>query len=288
VKWRILAGVVCAGMALAGAAWSQPPVWTLRGPAGTVVLFGSVHLLPRGLDWRPAALDAALAQATDIWFELPITQATDEAAARLTIRQGRLPAGDSLWRRLSADQQARLQGAAAAVGLPPGVLTSMRPWLADLTLSLAADSRSGAQANDGVEATLQSEAPPYAHRHAFETVSEQMGFLTDGSPAEQVASLDETAKEVTTDPGLYDRTVKEWMAGDVRALQRDALDVMKTATPVAYARLITRRNHRWARVIATLARNRGVTVVVVGAAHLIGPEGVPALLRAQGFTVDGP
>jgi uncharacterized protein YbaP (TraB family) len=282
------AAVALTALACVGAAWGKPPVWTLRGPAGTVVLFGSVHILPGGLDWRPAALDEVLSHATDIWFELPISQVTDQRAVSLTIRRGRLAPGDSLWLRLTPARRAALEAAAAAVGVRPEAMASMRPWLADLTLSLAADARAGGSANDGVEAALQSDAPPTARRHAFETVEQQMGFLTGGSADEQLASLDETMREVTDDPGLYDRTVKEWMAGDLAGLRRDDLDVLKATSPEAYQRLIARRNRRWVRVIETLARNRGVTVVVVGAGHLIGPDGVPALLRADGFKVDGP
>ena len=286
VRASLLAGF--AALALCGAVRAQAPVWTVRGPLGKVVLFGSVHLLPKGLDWRPPALTEALSQADDIWFELPINQATDDAALSMTLRKGRLAPGDDLWRRLTPLQRTRLEAAAATVGIPPQALASMRPWFADLTLSLASDTQAGAQATDGVETQIQSGAPPNARRHAFETVVEQVGFLAGGSNAEQIAGLDETVREMTTDPDLYARTVQEWMAGDLGGLQRDDLDTLKAAAPATYRRLILDRNRRWARVLARVARGPGVTVVVVGAGHLIGPEGLPALLRAQGFVVDGP
>jgi uncharacterized protein YbaP (TraB family) len=286
-RGTILAAAL-AWMAAAAPAGASPPIWTVRGAHGKVVIFGSVHLLPSGLKWRSPALDAALAEATDVWFEIPINQSNDEAVRTLTTRKGLMPPNDDLWRHLTNDQRKRLEQAAASVGIPPSALSPMRPWLAELTLALASDTRSGAQANAGVEAAIQNDAPPTARRHAFETVDQQIGFLSGGTSEQQVASLDETVKEMTADPDLYQRTVREWAEGDLAALKKDDLDTMKAATPADYERLITRRNRRWADVLVRLVGGRGTTLVVVGAGHLIGPEGVPALLRARGLRVEGP
>ena len=71
-------------------AQAQPAVWIVRDHDSEMLLFGSIHLLPPGLDWRPAALDAALAKADDLWFELPVDPATEQEAARLAMRLGGL------------------------------------------------------------------------------------------------------------------------------------------------------------------------------------------------------
>lgn len=287
---RTLIAILVGTLALALArAQAQPAMWTVHGPRGEVVLFGSVHLLPGGLDWRPAALDRALARADDLWFELPRDQATDDDAFRLTLSQGALPRGDSLWAHLTPSQRDRVERAAAGVGLAPAILAPLRPWMAELTLSLAEDARAGAVAAEGVEARLQADAPPAAHRHALETVRQQVGFLAGSRLADQIASLDETAREMIADGDLYPRLVRDWMAADLVAIQRDALDPLATAAPAIYRRLIVDRNRRWARLLARVAREQpGVTVVVVGAGHLAGPGGVPALLRADGLRVEGP
>ena len=286
---RAWAGALAALALLCGQARGQPAVWIVHGPHRDVLLFGSVHLLPGGLDWRPPALDRALAQADDVWFELPLDQATEEDARRLTSREGALPAGDSLWSHLSPSQVDRVEQAAAGVGLPRGVLTPLRPWMAELTLSLAEDARAGALAAEGVEQRLQADAPPAARRRALESVRQQVGFLAGSRLDDQIASLDETAREMTADGDLYARIVRDWMAADVTAIRRDALDPLASSAPAIYRRLIVDRNRRWARRLARVAKGpRGVTVVVVGAGHLVGPAGVPSLLRARGLPVEGP
>src|SRR5438128_1456465 len=93
---RLLAAIVGLFAALACTpAAAKPPMWTVRDANSTIVIFGSVHLLPPGLDWTPPELTAALAKADDVWFELPITDAAADESIRLTQLRGSLPADDS-------------------------------------------------------------------------------------------------------------------------------------------------------------------------------------------------
>ena len=64
-------GVLAAALLGAVPALALPPVWTVRDADSDMLLFGSVHMLPAGLAWRPPALDAALKSADDLWLEIP-------------------------------------------------------------------------------------------------------------------------------------------------------------------------------------------------------------------------
>jgi len=288
--WWSAAAVLAAltALALAPIAAAKPPIWTVHSPTATVVLFGSVHLLPPGLDWRPAALDDAVATASELWFELPIDVATDNEVAKIALARGGLPKDRTLGALMTAPQTARLRQAAIALNCPPEALDRMQPWMAELTLSVAEDVRGGANASDGVEDQLQRLAPVAASRHAFETAREQIEFLAGTPIADQLASLDDTVNEIEDDPAAYGRIVAEWMSGDLAGLQRDALDPMAKASPRLYERLIGQRNRRWAQILGARLKGGGRILVVVGVGHMVGPKGLPALLRAQGFQVDGP
>ncbi|HEY3798044.1 MAG TPA: TraB/GumN family protein [Caulobacteraceae bacterium] len=281
-----LAALVCVGWAAPAAA--QPPVWVVRSKTTTLVLFGSIHLLPPGLDWRPAALDDALAHAGELWFELPIDAVSDNLAAHTAQTRGSLPQGRRLADLLSADEQAKLAQAAAQLHCDPTALDRMWPWMADFTLSVAEDSGGGADASNGVEEQIQAITPLTVRRMGFENARQQIGFLAGAPVKDQIASLDWTLHEVDDDPASYKRVVDEWMAGDMTALQADAVAQLKTIAPTLYDRLLVDRNRRWAATLASRLRYPGEVVVIVGVGHLIGPDGLPALLRAQGYEVDGP
>jgi len=281
-----LALLACATLAAAPAR-AQPPVWIVHGPHATVVLFGSVHLLAPGIDWEPPALKSALAQANDLWFEIPIDPASALGAQQYAIKRGLLPDGQTLSAQLTPADRERLASAAKICGLPMTLLDRLRPWYADLALSVASTKLANADAAGGVEQSL-SAANPNLRRQAFETVAEQIGFLADVPDKDQIDSLRETMSEVKSGPAVYKRLVDAWLAGDVTALRKKVLEPMIKQAPGEYRALVVDRNKRWIPRIEQRLAGQGEAVMVVGAGHLIGPDSVPALLRRDGFRVDGP
>lgn len=285
--WKFLAGLIAAAVT-AGAAQAQPPVWVVRDKDSEVVLFGSVHVLPANLNWEPKVLADAITQADDIWFELPIDQATELRTQQLAAQLGVLPNGQSLFNMLPPKDVQRLTKVASAYGVSPALLDHLKPWFAEVALSGAEFRRAGADASQGVEQALCAAAPVTAQRRAFETPDAQIALLAGGPEHDQIASLEQTLQEMEDKPNEFQVLLAAWMAGDVRALDREALQPIRKASPGLYKRLITDRNARWTQILDQRLKGRGRTVVVVGVGHLIGPGGVPGRLRALGYQVEGP
>lgn len=282
-----LAGLVLAGCAQ-GEAQARPPVWTVRDADSEILIFGSVHVLPPGLDWRPKALDAALAKADDLWFELPIDPVSEARVGQLAASMGRLPEGQSLSKLLSPEGAKRLEAAAESLGVSMAVLDRFEPWFAEVILASAEFVKAGADANSGVEKSIAATAPPTAKRRAFETPEEQIAVFDSAPRAQQIASLEESLRELNSNPNAYDELIGHWLKGDLKALDEDALGPLRKAAPGLYARLVTERNERWIAELKTRMDGSGSTVVVVGVGHLVGEDGLPARLRALGYSVEGP
>ncbi len=277
----------CAWLA-AGAAVAQPPVWVVHRGQATVVLFGSVHILPPGLDWEPPSLRAALARANDLWFEIPLDPASSATASRLAVAQGLQAKGASLSAELSPKGRARLVRVAKSAGVSVQSVEQLRPWLAEITLSLAVYAQAHAAADQGVERQIDQLTPQSVPRRALETTEQQIGYLSQAPITDQVASLEETLGELDDGPASYERVVTVWMAGDAKGLMREALQPMIKAAPGEYRSLVVARNERWVDQIVQRLDGTGEAVMVVGVGHLVGPDGVPALLRAKGISVEGP
>jgi len=275
-------------LALAGPARADPPMWVVRDADSELVLFGSVHLLPPDLAWRTAALDAALKRADDLWLELPVDDAAQAKGARLAQQRMHLPKGQTLDGLLSKAGRARLRRLAPALGLNAGQMQRFAPWMAEVTLTVAMAERAGATRGGGVEQSIVRDVNLTARQRAFETVEQQVAMFADAPLREQAASLEDTMKEIERDPEAYDRLAKAWAAGDLKTLQTEALDPLRRQSPAVFKRLVTRRNQAWTAQIAERLKGSGHTVVVVGAAHLVGPQGLPQRLRALGYRVEGP
>jgi uncharacterized protein YbaP (TraB family) len=284
----VLAALAAMVVAAPGAAWAQPPVWVVKDKDSEVVLFGSVHILPPGLDWEPQALDRALAGADDLWFELPIDEATEAETGRLATQAGVLPPDQSLFKILPPKDGQRLMRVAAMYDVTPALLDRLQPWLAEIALAGGAYRKAGADAASGVEKTISAAARPQAERHAFETPAEQIAILSQAPRNEQIASLRQTMEEMETKPDQFGSLIKAWVDGDMAALDREAIAEMRKAAPTLFRTLVTDRNVRWTKMLDQRLKGHGHTVVVVGVGHLIGPGGVPARLRALGYSVTGP
>lgn len=277
-----------AALVLAGPARADPPIWVVRDADSELVLFGSVHLLPPGLAWRTAALDAALKNADDLWLELPVDDAAQAKGARLAQQRMYLPKGQTLDGQLSKAGRARLRRLAPKLGLSADAMQRLRPWMAEVTLTVAMAERAGATRGGGVEQSIVADPNLAARREAFETVEQQVAMFADAPAREQALSLEDTMKEIEDDPASYDRLAKAWAASDLKTLQREALDPLRRQSPAVFKRLVTDRNRAWTARVVERLKGSGHTVVVVGAAHLIGPQGLPQRLRALGYRVEGP
>ena len=213
--------IVLAALALLlpGAGWAKPPVWTAHGRGADIVLFGSVHILPQNADWRPDALTQALAEADQLWFEIPIDDSTQLDAAREALAKGLLPKERNLADMLSDKGKARLRREETALRLPGADLERLRPWLAELTIGEADYARTGATPDQGVERQL-AKAAPQAARHAFETPAQQIAMFAGQGEAVQVKSLEDTLRDLEEDPDQSKRLIDAWLRGDMKALEK--------------------------------------------------------------------
>ena len=273
--------VVTALAALPAAA--DPALWVIRDEDSTLYLLGTVHVLKPDTVWRTPAIDAALAEAGELWIEVETDDA--DALRPLVARHG-LDRDNPLSGKLDAGQKARLDAAAAAMGSSGAALEPLRPWLAALQLSMGPLTRAGYDPASGVESKLKAAAREAGKPiRTLETLEQQIGFFADLPPAVELAFLLSTLDEMDEGPAMLDALVAAWSAGDVEAL--DAMMVAELAAdyPALHEALLVRRNRTWAGQIQTLLDGQGVSVIAVGAAHLVGDDSVQVQLAALGVTV---
>lgn len=284
-----LAACLLAALAVASSALAKPPVWVVSDRDSEMVLFGSVHLLPSGMDWRPEALDDALKTADDLWFEAPVGEAADREASDQALKLGALPPGQPLTALLPRRDAGRLKAAAAQFGVDMRLLDTFEPWLAEALLVQRALAREfGAYGDYGVEDVIHAAARPEAERRAFATNAEHIDLLDGMAMDDQVASLRRTLRELKHARKDFTALLNAWMRGDLKWIQREAVEPERREAPASFRRLVTDRNARWTSTLDQRLKGKGRTVVVVGMGHMIGPEGLPSRLRALGYSVKGP
>ena len=284
---RLLLAAIFA-FAVPASALALPPVWVVRDADSTLVLFGSVHLLPRNTQWKPPALDDALAHADDVWFEAPMGAEGLADAVKAAQDHAYLPEGQTLSSLLGAKGKARLALAARQLGWTQGQLDRLQPWYAELVVQAGVYQALGIEGASGVEQSLWGALSPKAERHAFETPAEQIGFFAGAPLKDQAASLEETLREAGDAKREYAILMNAWLAGDLKTLDKEAVQPLRKTSPTLYRVVVVQRNTRWIQTLEQRLKGSGTTVVIVGMGHLVGPDGLPARLRALGYKVEGP
>ncbi|WP_300555622.1 TraB/GumN family protein [Maricaulis sp.] len=272
-------------IAMTVAAQADPAMWKVSDEDSEILLFGSVHVLREDTQWRTDALDAAIAAADEVYYETPMTVEAQAASQQLIPQFGLNPQGQTLSSMLTEEQNAQLARVAGQMGLPVQNLEPLRPWLAGLTISLIGMQQAGYNPMTGVEMTLSAVTEDERERY-FETFEDQFGFFAGLSPEVELHFLTFSLEQIENDPGMLDRMVAAWAAGDVAALDTIFHEGMQEAGPEVYDVLLVQRNHHWVDEIETMLEGSGKTLIVVGAGHLVGPDGVPTLLEAEGITVE--
>jgi uncharacterized protein len=276
--------IVCALAAAATSSTAEPAIWIVKGPHATVYLFGTIHALDKDHPWRSAKIDAAIQQSQTLWLE--IANPDDAAAIQPLMMQLGFDMAHPLSSKLTPDQLVKLKK--AAVGLPGGeaVLEPMKPWLAAMMISLGPVLQAGFDPESAVELKLKPEFTS-ANKpvKGFETADQQIHYFADLSDKAQldflISELDDADKAVDQ----FKQLVAAWYAGDLDKIEAINNADLRDKHPDLFQILVVKRNQNFTAQIEEMLKGDGVSFVAVGAGHMVGKEGIPAMLEKQGYKV---
>lgn len=262
---------------------ARPPLWVITDASGPRAwIFGTVHALPKGVRWQGPAIVDAVKDADRLVLELGADftpGAAQDALRRLGFTRG-LPPPSA---RVPAERRGDLQALYGKIGVNDDAFADEESWAVALQLAAMAASREGIVAENGVEPALKALAKrkPVA---GLETLDEQLGAFDRLSPEAQAVLLGEVAKEAAHGDDLDRDMTALWVKGDERGLDSEAHKGF-LATPALRAAVLTRRTAAWAAELDAMIRRGDRPFVAVGAAHVVGADGLPALMARRGYVV---
>lgn len=254
----------------------SPAIWEVRGPAGQVGwLFGTVHALPADIEWRTPRLDEALAQADLLVVEIA-ELGDDRAAQEAFASVSRTPGLPPLARRVAEADRPALAALLREARIDEDDLRDVESWAAALILGSAVRDYDAAK---GVDRVLLAEADRVLGLESHAAQYARFDALSDTAQARLLTGI---AKELQRDEQAA--RIEAWLTGDL-----DRLEALSTGgileMPELREALLVSRNRQWAGRIARLIESGERPFVAVGAGHMLGEEGLPALLEARAFTV---
>jgi uncharacterized protein len=260
--------------------------WEVKGRTNTVYLLGSVHMLKPDDSMLPAEMLQAYERCQAVVMELDLNEVSGDTLVGSSLELAMLPEGQSLGDVLGPELYADLAAHGKRVGLEPELMDRFQPWFAALVLEQAALGKSGFEAGAGVDEQFaqraQADGKPII---ALETADEQLGFFAHLSMDQQRQYLRATLKDLDTEGSDAAVMVAAWQRGDSVELER-LMRKESANNPELFRMLTTDRNRRWLPKIVDMLREDQDYLVIVGALHLVGNDGLVALLKSRGFEVE--
>lgn len=262
---------------------ADPALWVVRDEDTTIYLFGTFHMLDGSRDWFNDEVREAFDRSDELVLEF--NDELDAATVQPLVQRYAVdPNGRTLSQRLPAEVTARLDAELVERGYPAGALEAYEPWFATMTLVSLSAQQLGFTGEHGPETALTAAARarniPIG---GVETLESQMQML-DGVPEEtQIEQLVQTIATIDDAGETFAAMHDAWSTGDEAALFAIVTRSTGTDSPTYKAYLVD-RNARWTDWLAERMARPGTVFVAVGAAHLVGPDSVQAMLARRGHS----
>jgi hypothetical protein len=261
-------------------------LWEVVTGQGRVTLVGSIHTLRQDAYPLPAVYDEAYRAARGLVMETDMAAMEDPGFQARLLTMGLYPQGEALRDRLSPEAYAALAEALTARGLPPEQFARFKPWFCAFTLTLLELQRLGYQPQYGLDRHFYGKAlrdgKPLFH---LEPVEAQVRLLASLDQEGQEDFLLQSLQELDLLASRAAEMTEAWRTGDAEGLDAFIRRSFE-GFPGLYDRFFTERNRSWVPEIEELIREGKDVLVVVGAGHLVGEQGLVRMLEDRGHVLE--
>jgi len=249
-------------------------------------LLGSFHAMKQEAYPLDSVFDEAFSEADLLVFEA--NRDSMQAKAQSLVRQLALYSpGQTLESELTDSTYGMLQKQADTLGLNLKRMQRMEPWMVSITIPARRMKQAGYDPNQGIDQHFFDKAKDAGKSvAAFETTEEQMRFFDNLSAKKQEAFLRHSLEEANRTVENIDEMVRYWKNGNAAGLENMMINQMRADVPELYKTLIVERNKRWMSRLTEMLKEESHPMVVVGAGHLVGEDGLVKMLEAEGYQLE--
>lgn len=262
-------------------------LWRVTSDTTTVYLLGSIHVAQMELYPLNNTILDTFKRAKYLVVEADIKNMNDEKMNEVTKSKGSLSDTQTLRDVISDKLYRQTVTRATMYRYPTEKINMMKPWLAGITLNLIQVYRLGYDSQYGIDLFFLNEAGYDKEIIELESPIFQIDLLNNLSVDEQELFLEMMLVPDAKARFQYKSLYKYWKSGNVLKLEKyiHSTFTKKEAYLSIYNKLIVERNRTMSAKIAEFLKTYDVYFIVVGAGHLVGNDGIPALLKAKNFTI---
>ncbi|MCF6362411.1 MAG: TraB/GumN family protein [Gammaproteobacteria bacterium] len=264
---------------------AETSLWQVRDGDSVMYLGGTVHVLAAADYPLPEEFDQAYEQADRLVFETDMQAINSPAfqlqmVQRLTYNDGR-----SLKDELGAKAYDALLAYSRKRSLPMAMLEQFRPAMVSLVIVMTELERlgiNGAGVDEHFYRRAQADGKPVSQ---LETPQAQLEFIAGMGRGQEDALILNSLRDAEQVADMMSKIKAAWRSGDRAQLVKLGLEPMRHDYPALYQDLLVKRNQAWLVKLERMLKNADTELVLVGALHLVGHEGLLEQLRARGYKI---
>jgi hypothetical protein len=261
-------------------------VWKISKGADELYLGGTIHMLPPSAFPLPDEFEQAYQKADVVVLEAKMPDPADQQASMVMIAKLSYQNGDTLSQKLSPKVLQALADYLKTFSLTPQQFNAFKPGFVAMQIAML-ELRKAGMAGDGVDMYFVTKATADAKPQQYlETVEFQLDLMAAMGAGTEDQFMLANLKRADETAELLRQSIAAWRIGDIAALERILLNDARADDPASFELLFTKRNQDWLPKIQQLFGNKQRELILVGAGHLPGKDGLLALLSAAGYKVE--
>ena len=269
----------------AGIACSESSVWKVESNGQQLFIGGTVHVLSASDYPLPDEFDQAYAQSQTVVLEADMEKLTSPEFQQQLLSHMIYTDGTNLRSLLTDETYAQLEAFCAQRGIPASSLMMFKPGMVSMTITLLELQRLGLM-GAGVDAHYSMRAKQDGKQVGkLETVEQQLSFLVAMGQGRENDLISYTLRDVERLQTLFESIKTAWRVGDLDTLNSVTLMPLREEFPELYRILMVDRNNTWVPIIEEMLETEPVELVLVGALHLVGEEGLLEQFENRGYQV---
>jgi hypothetical protein len=260
--------------------------WKATSGANTIYLLGSIHLGSKDMYPLPKEFEDAFAASKTLIVEVDLSRVDMQSLQAMMLSKGMYPGDDSLWDHVSPETRKQVEAFCDTYQMPAMIVAKMKPWLVAVTVATIPMIKSGMDPNLGIDKYFLDKAGQDGAKKAvveIESAEWQMNLLSGFSDELQGRFLASAIEQANKSLENGKKIQALWLSGDADKV--DAALHEDPGPPEIEKALLQDRNPHMADVAEQYLKGKGQAFVVVGAAHLVGKDGVVRILEGRGYKV---
>ncbi|WP_428739543.1 TraB/GumN family protein [Sulfurimonas sp.] len=260
-------------------------VWKVQKGDSTLYLGGTIHLL-RPADFPlPKEFEQAYKKSDILTFETEMGKLNNLEFQQQMMGKMLYTDSSTLQQHLSAKTYKALSEYFQKNNINIQMMQQMRASMVAMTIEQIELMKLGIS-QDGVDSYFYKQAlSDQKQTDYFETLEEQLSIILDIGKEDEDAFVRYTLESMKDINEMFIKTIKFWKNGEEQKLSDFLILELKRESPQLYNNLIVKRNKAWLPKIQHYLQTQQTEFVLVGAGHLIGPDGLLEALKQKGYSV---